>query len=206
MASSTVGVMWRTLLRVKLTSRLHCRSRQPWRAPRRDICRIISSMSHRPSVRLMALAALVAGTGAIIAQSPSAPATVTPAARWQRAVDAWEAGSYPAALADLGTLMRSPAAAEYFDRVALLTGELYVTTVLTTETPVANAPRISGNGSYASYQTGAAAAALTSIIKLDPKPEKVAELPTALVAFDRAGRRVAWLRQVTPGNPEASEL
>jgi hypothetical protein len=59
---------------------------------------------------------------------------------------------------------------------------------------------------YASYQTGAAAAALTSIIKLDPKPEKVAELPTALVAFDRAGRRLAWLRQVTPGNPEASEL
>jgi len=154
----------------------------------------------------MALAALVAGTSAIVAQSPSAPATVTPAARWQRAVDAWEAGSYPAALSDLGTLMRSPAAGEYFDRVALLTGELYVTTVLTTETPVANAPRISGNGTYASYQTAVAGAPLTSVIKLDPKPEKVAELPTGIVAFDRAGRRLAWLRQVTPGNLEASEL
>ena len=47
-------------------------------------------------------------------------------ARWLRAVDAWEAGSIRRRFEDLRALIQSPAAAEYFERVALLTGELYV--------------------------------------------------------------------------------
>jgi Tol biopolymer transport system component len=99
--------------------------------------------------------------------------------------------------------MRSPAAAEYLDRAALLTGELYVTTVLTTN---GNIPRIAGNASYASYQTAQAGQPLTTIVRLASKPEKVAELPTATVAFDRTGKRVAWLRFVATGDPGASEI
>ena len=91
------------------------------------------------------LATLVLGGAVVLTQSTPAPQTsspLSPEARWRRAVDAWEAGRYPAALDDLRTLMRSTAAAEYFDRVALLTGELYVTTVLTTD---GRNPKISGD-------------------------------------------------------------
>ena len=49
--------------------------------------------------------------------------------------------------------MQSPAAAEYFERVALLTGELYTTTVLTTD---GRNPRDLGQRAYASYETGRA--------------------------------------------------
>ena len=154
---------------------------------------------------MLVLVMIAAAAGAAIAQTQTAPAAppITPAARYQRAIDAWEAGRYPDALTDLQALMKSPAAQEYFERVALLTGELYVTTVLTTEGSV---PRISPSGAYASYQMAPNGTPQTTVIKLDPKPEKIAELPTAIIAFDRAGRRLAWLRQVTPNTPDGSEL
>src|SRR5262245_22059742 len=91
---------------------------------------------------VMACAAVASGvtlaqTGPAQAKQGAAPAPaaapVTAEARWLRAVDAWEAGKYPAALQDLRTLIQSPASAEYFERIALLTGELYVSTVLTTD-------------------------------------------------------------------------
>ena len=152
---------------------------------------------------VVALLALVSSAGIVIGQSPSAPAQLSPADRWQRAVDAWEAGSYPHALDDLRALMRSPAAAEYLDRVALLTGELFVTTTLTT---AGDLPRLSANGGYASYQNTTEAGPMTSIIRLGAKPEKIAVLPTAAVAFDNAGKRLSWLRYVKTGDPTASEI
>ncbi len=162
-----------------------------------------SPMSHRASA-LVALCVLAGSVAVVIGQSSPAQQALTPAARWQRAVDAWEAGAYPAALEDLRTLMRSPAAPDYFDRVALLTGELYVTTVLTTE---GSLPRISPNGSYASYQPAVTNnQPITTIVRLGPRPETVAELPTSLLAFDNAGRRVAYLRYITTGDPGASEI
>src|SRR6187401_47278 len=102
-------------------------------------------MLHRGAVVLVAL---VLGAGIVVAergQSPvpsTQPSAPSPAARWQRALDAWETGSYPAALDDLRAIMRSPAAAEYLDRVALLTGELFVTTQLTTAGDI---PRLSAS-------------------------------------------------------------
>ena len=50
---------------------------------------------------------------------------------------------------------------------------------------------------------GANGQPLTSIVRLGPKPEMVAELPTGtLVAFDRTGKRLfAWLRFVTTAIP-----
>ena len=50
--------------------------------------------------------------------------------------------------------MRSPAADEYRDRVALLSGELFTTIELTTD---GRNPKISPNGEFAMYETGAAA-------------------------------------------------
>src|SRR5262245_29643408 len=154
--------------------------------------------------RVVAVAcALLVGVSIVSGQAPVPAAQVSPAARWQRAIDAWEAGSYPAAIDDLRALLRSPSADEYFERVALLTGELYVTTTITTAGDV---PRLAANGAFASYQTGADGTPTTSIIRLDPKPEKIADLRTSAVAFEPNGKRLAWLRYVTTGDPTASEL
>ena len=157
-------------------------------------------MSHQSSLFILAF---VVGGAVVAGQSPAVPATLTPEARWQRAADAWEYGRYPAALEDLRAIMRSPAAADYFDRIALLTGELYPTTVLTRD---GRNPRISGNGAYASFETGTAPAVRTVIVRLAPAPQTVAEIPATGIVLDRAGRRAAWLRAITPGDPSATEI
>jgi Tol biopolymer transport system component len=131
------------------------------------------------------------------------PAPVSADARWLRAVDAWEAGKYPAALEDLRALVQSPASADYFERVALLTGELYVSTVLTTD---GRNPRISGNGAFASYETGMGPSLVTRVVRMTPSPTVVADLQTTTVAFDRSGRRLAWLRATGPTDPAATEI
>ena len=162
----------------------------------------------RPFLAFVLTSLVAAASVVVLAQTrtmtPGAPAQpVTAEARWLRAVDAWEAGKYPAALEDLRTLIQSPASAEYFERVALLTGELYVSTVLTTD---GRNPKISGNGAFASYETGAAPAVVTRVVRVAPTPTVVADLPTTTVAFDRAGRRLAWLRATAPGDPAATEI
>jgi hypothetical protein len=159
-------------------------------------------MSRHRFVRLCLILLAASGATVVIGQVRPAPAPA-PATLWQEAGDAWEAGHYPTALERLRTLMRSASAAEYFDRVALLTGELHVTTVLTTD---GRNPRLSGNGAYASYETGPTATARTVIVALDPKPQVVAELPATNVALDRAGRRVAWLRAASSGDAAAAEI
>ena len=138
--------------------------------------------------------------------APQAAASSTPVsaeARWLRAIDAWEAGNYPAALQDLRALIQSPASAEYFERVALLTGELYVSTVLTTD---GRNPKIAGNGAFASYESGMGPSLVTRVVRIAPSPTVAADLQTTTVAFDRSGRRLAWLRATAPTDPAATEI
>jgi Tol biopolymer transport system component len=170
-------------------------------------------MSHRPTSLTLVVSALVVlafgaapgarQTGGASPAQSAGTASITAEARWRRALDAWAAGRYPAALEDLRTLMKSAAAAEYFERVALLTGELHVTTVLTAD---GRNPRISGNGGFVSYEVGPNDAATTRIVRMAAKPETVADLPTTAVAFDRGGRRLAWLKSGAGAPPAASEI
>ena len=131
------------------------------------------------------------------------PAGTNASDRWRTAVSAWEAGHYPTALAELRTLLKSPDAAQYLERAALLTGELFVTVEIT---PDGRNPRISGDGQFASFETGAANTPLTRVIRLRPTAQTIAELPTTTVAFDRSGRRIAWLRAAGGADPSASEI
>jgi hypothetical protein len=163
-------------------------------------------MSHRiPAIAILLAGAVVLAT----AQTPRPVRPhrrrrrLTPEARWQSAVDAWEAGRYPAALDDLRLLLKSASGADYFDRVALLTGELYATTVLTTD---GRNPKISGNGAFASYETGVADAAVTRVVRIGATPQTIADLQTTSVAFDRSGRRLAWLKGAAGANAAASEI
>ena len=119
-------------------------------------------------------------------------APVSPAAHWRRALDAWDAGQYPAALDDLQAILRSPASAEYRDRIALLTGELFVTTELTTD---GRNPRVSRTGKYLSYESGPASRPVTRVVTVTGgAPKVVAELAGTDAVFDTAETRVAWLR------------
>ena len=164
---------------------------------------MIPSMMRRslPIVTIMLAGAAIAAGRASAPRQAAGP--VSPDARWHQATDAWEAGNYPEALEALRTLMQSSAATDYFERVALLTGELYVTTPLTLD---GRNPQISPSGQFASYEAGPAANAVTRIVRLTPSPETVAELPTTMIAFDRAGRQVAWLRSVGQGDPSQTEI
>src|SRR4249919_2926422 len=126
---------------------------------------IISPMASRPVLIALAFGGALA---TVVAQSPPAgaprPVSGNPQALWQRATDAWEAGQYPDALDSLRALIQSASAAEYFDRVALLTGELYVTTALTDDGWNA---RISADGQVASYETTAPPGVVTRIVRVD---------------------------------------
>ena len=157
----------------------------------------------RMSRRVIGLTAalLFAFVAAGQSQSGTPSSAPAPEARWRRALDAWDSGAYPAALEELRAIMKSPQAPDYLERVALLTGELYVTTEIA---PNGANPRISADGGYVSYITGTPA--VTRIVRTASPGDTVAELPTATSAFDRSGRRVAWLRGGQPPDTRASEI
>jgi hypothetical protein len=124
------------------------------------------------------------------AKPPAAPLSAEQ--RWRRANDAWNDGKYPDALRDLKALMQGVTAAEYRDRIALLTGELLTTTEITAD---GRNPKMSANGQYLSYEAGPATNAVTRVMRLGgATPQQVTELSTTTVAFDPASTRLAWLR------------
>src|SRR5689334_16205767 len=90
-----------------------------------------------------------AGRGVQSPAPAAAAAPLTAEQRWARASDAWNAGKYPDALRDLKALVQSTSASEYHDRIALLTGELFTTTEITTD---GRAPKISPSGDFVTYE------------------------------------------------------
>jgi Tol biopolymer transport system component len=149
-------------------------------------------MNSRSAVLATVFAGAVAIVTAQTLPAGQAGATTGADARWLRATDAWEAGRYPAALEELRALMKSPAAADYLERVALLTGELYITTEITTD---GRNPKFSGDGRYVSYETGLPASTVTRVARVEPTGAKpVAELAGVRAAFDSASTRVVYLR------------
>ena len=115
-----------------------------------------------------------------------------------------EQRTVPDALRDLAALMKTPAAVEYHDRIALLTGELYATTEITTD---GRNPRISSTGEYVAYDTGPAGpGAMTRVVSVRPTVRQVAELPTTTAVFDPTGRRIAWLRTGQQGTTGVNNI
>ncbi|MSO49330.1 MAG: M20/M25/M40 family metallo-hydrolase [Acidobacteria bacterium] len=118
-----------------------------------------------------------------------------PADRWRQAVNDWETGDYHQALPHLLAIMRSPAAAEYLERVALLTGEYYPSVTIAND---GRAPRLSADGRLVIFETGPASAPITRIIRVpdgaSAAPTQAAELQGAGVAVNAAGTHVVWIR------------
>jgi Tol biopolymer transport system component len=151
----------------------------------------------RRDFRALSVAVLLAGSVVAGATQTPSSASASPAARWRRAQDAWDAGGYPAALEDLRAIVQSPSALEYRDRVALLTGELFVTTELTTD---GRNPHVSATGRYISYEAGSSAKTVTRVVTVTKgRVQLVAELGGSDAALDPTETRIAWLRpKITP--------
>lgn len=129
---------------------------------------------------------------AVIAGLSAAPATqVARPPDFADAYDAWDLGRYDEALARMRALLRDSGDASSeatFEAIALLTGELYETTELTTD---GRNPAFAGGSGLVTYETGPASAPITRVV--DPAASRVvAELQGGSATADSAGGRIAY--------------
>ncbi|HEX6694287.1 MAG TPA: M28 family peptidase [Longimicrobiales bacterium] len=123
----------------------------------------------------------------IAAAVPAAAQAVRPIgyAPFDSALFAWEGGRYIDALQRLDNLLGGGNNAGYRVPIALLTGELYQTTTLTTD---GRAVRWSPDGSHAVYMTGTGASAVTHVVTLSGTSVREAGVvPAAPVSFGSDG-------------------
>jgi hypothetical protein len=112
-------------------------------------------------------------------------------AAYDTAHDAWQRGDYIAALNGFIQILNGPRADEYFERIALLTGELYRTAELTAD---GRAGRFSRDGRYILYETGLEASRRTRIVRNDHSRQLVAELAGVSAVFNADSSRLAYLK------------
>lgn len=157
----------------------------------------MSNMADQPRLsRHFLSASLVVGLlagGAFVAARAQSGA-VTPADQWRQALEEWDAGDYQLALPRLISVMRSPAAQEYLERVALLTGEYYPSITIAND---GRAPKLSANGQFVTYETGPAANPVTRVVRAAAGGALVADLPGAGASINAAGTHVVWIRPVS---------
>jgi Tol biopolymer transport system component len=151
---------------------------------------MVDNFRFRTRLFLAPLALALAAAVAVSARQAS-PGSTAPADRWRAAVSDWEAGHYHTAVPHLLALMKSPAAQEYLERVALLTGEYYPSVTVATDGRV---PRMSSDGRLALYDIGPASDPTTRIVRVAAAPQVVVELRGAGVVVNATGTHAAWIR------------
>jgi hypothetical protein len=105
--------------------------------------------------------------------------------------DLWNDGNYIAAITAYIRLLNSPAGDRYVERIALQTGELFVTEEVTAD---GRNPRLSPDGRYVSYETGPANALVTRIQRTDENRPRLAEFSGTNAAFSPDSSKVAYIR------------
>lgn len=138
---------------------------------------------HAVMLLLAFLAAL--GGSRVVGQAP--PGQLV----YDAATAAWDAGRYVEAVDGYLRLLSGPDGDDFFERIALQTGELYVTRELT---PDGRAPRFSPDGRFVSYETGLEVSRSTRVVRNDAALTPIADLPGVSATFSRAGPRVAYLK------------
>ena len=141
--------------------------------------------------RLSRVPAIVLGSVLVIGAAQASNA------RLERALDAWDAGDYVAALAGFRSVLTAADGSRYFDRIALLTGELFTVTELATD---GRSVQFSPDGRYAAFSLGARAGARVRVVEVGgTAPRVAAEIDGTSIAFSPVGGKVAFLPvKVTP--------
>ncbi len=139
----------------------------------------------------MITALLVSGAVAMGLASGQSSPTTTPADHWRQAIEHWEAGRYHEAVPRLITVLKSPAANEYLEPIALLTGDWYPSIEIA---PDGRLPRLSPDGQLAVYETGAASDPVTRVVRVAPGAPVVAELRGGGATVNATGTHVAYIR------------
>ncbi len=138
--------------------------------------------------RLILVLLIVCAAG-VYALPPAAPEDDAKA--FDAATDAWERGDYITALTGYTQILNAPGGDAFLDRIALQTGELFVTRELT---PDGRAPRFSPDGRFLVYETGLEVSRRTLIFRNNATRELVAELPGVSATFSADSTRVAYLQ------------
>jgi hypothetical protein len=153
--------------------------------------------------RLVPLLAIIT---AILAISPSVPGSSpatqdTALERFDEARLAWDTGDFLKALDGFEALLNGPDGERFFDRIALITGELYKTIEVSAD---GRTIRVSPDGKYVAFESGDRTAALTRIAALSDPRKVVAEVKAANFVFSPMPDMGAYLR-VKP-TPEIAAL
>lgn len=152
------------------------------------------------AVLTLSLLALTAPLAAQQRSQPTASASVVPstAERFDRAYFAWEAGRYDAALEDLRRVLSATDADVFHDRVAELTGEIFVTSEIAQD---ARAPRWSPDGQFLAFETGVGPTRRVHVVRMDAERTAVTAGDGVGASFAPDNRHVAWLMQANNGRP-----
>ncbi|HTE47753.1 MAG TPA: M20/M25/M40 family metallo-hydrolase, partial [Gemmatimonadaceae bacterium] len=130
------------------------------------------------------LACLLACPGVLLSQQASS------ASNYDQAVQNWTRGNYPAAIQKLISVLSAADGGMYVERTALLTGELYRTTEITTD---GRTPRWGSTGKFASYEVGAGAGRVTRVLSMSGAPQKIAEVHGSNFVFAPGDQRAAYI-------------
>ncbi|MCJ7488375.1 MAG: hypothetical protein MUQ25_19730, partial [Candidatus Aminicenantes bacterium] len=138
---------------------------------------------------VLILALLAAGQAAV--RNPAAQEPGAADGFFDRAVDAWDKGDYVAALQAFEALVRGAEADRYFERIALITGELFEVRELTTD---GRNPRFSPGGRFAAYDAGTGSERVIRILDAANGFKLLAEVRGWNGIFSPSGERLAYLR------------
>jgi Tol biopolymer transport system component len=141
------------------------------------------------------LATLAALTAVVEADRPPSEAL------YEKAYVAWDTGDYVSALLGFDGLLRGPDADLYFERIALLTGELYEVTAIA---PDGRNIRFSADGRLASYETGSRPAQIIHLLDAANRFKPLAEISGSNAVFSPTGSTLALLR--LKDTPEMEKL
>jgi len=130
---------------------------------------------------------LFVSAGPLAAQQPPTSPT---AATYDQAAQDWARGNYPTALQRLMTVVVAPDGGAYLERVALLTGELYRTTEITTD---GRGVRWGTTGKFASYEVGTGRTRVTRVLDMSAAPRQIAEVRGSNFIFAPGDQTAAYI-------------
>lgn len=147
---------------------------------------------------LLGLGGSVVALSSVSAQArpaaAAASAASTSAARWARADLDWDAGRYEQALASFQEILAGRDSSEYRERIALLTGENWHTSLVAED---ARAPRWSGDGRWIAAEVGAGPARRTRLFDARALSGAPIDIDGGGLVFSPDGRRAAWIAGAT---------